>query len=102
MSINHRFAAVAASVCLAGLSVSAFADDHSFSEGAIMNVARIRTLDGHFDDYMKWLDTIWKQEQEASKKAGYLVSYQVVSVEPRGPDDANLLLITTYKNWEMG
>jgi hypothetical protein len=99
MSHKHRFAAVAASVFLAGLSVSAFADDHAYSEGAVMNVARIRTLDGHFDDYMKWIDTTWKQEQEAAKKAGYLVSYQVVSVEPRGPEDADLLLITTYKNW---
>lgn len=99
MSIKHRFAAVAVSACLAGLSANAFADDHAYTEGAVMNVARIRTVDGHFDDYMKWVDTIWKQEQEAAKKAGYLVSYQVISIEPRGPDDADLLLVTTYKNW---
>ena len=99
MPIKHRYVAIAASACLAALSVSAFADDHSYSEGAIMNVARIRTLDGHFDDYLKWVDTTWKQEQEAAKKAGYLVSYQVISIEPRGPDDADVLLITTYKNW---
>lgn len=99
MSNKHRFAAIAAAACLAGLSISAFADDHAYSEGAVMNVARIRTVDGHFDDYMKWVDTTWKQEQEAAKKAGYLVSYQVISIEPRGPEDADLLLVTTYKNW---
>src|ERR1700680_2423022 len=99
MSIKHRFAAAAAVAGLSCLSVTAFADDHAYSEGAVMNVARIRTVDGHFDDYLKWVDTTWKQEQEAAKKAGSLVSYQVISVEPRGPEDADLLLVTTYKNW---
>jgi hypothetical protein len=99
MSIKHRLAAVAAAACLATMSAGVFADDHPYTEGSIMNVARIRTLDGKFDDYMKWLATTWKQEQEAAKKAGYLVSYQVLSIEPRGPDDPNLLLVTTYKNW---
>jgi hypothetical protein len=99
MSIKHQFAACAAFAVLACVSVSALADDHSFSEGAIVNVARIRTVDGKFDDYMKWIDTTWKKEQEAAKKAGYILSYQVLSVAPRGPDDADLLLMITYKNW---
>ncbi len=99
MRIKHRYVATIASACLAGLSISAFADDHAYTEGAVMNVARIRTVNGHFDDYMKWVDTTWKQEQEAAKKAGYLVSYQVISIEPRGPEDADVLLVTTYKNW---
>lgn len=62
-------------------------------------MARIRTVDGKFDEYMKWLGTTWKNEQEAAKKAGYIVSYQVLTVEPRGPDDADVLLMITYKNW---
>jgi hypothetical protein len=99
MSIKHWFISAAALGCLATMSAGAFADDHGYTEGSVMNVARIRTVDGKFDDYMKYLDTTWKQEQEAGKKAGYLLSYQVVSVEPRGPDDPDLLLVVTYKNW---
>ena len=99
MSTRNRIAACAAFVSIACVSVSAFADDHAYTEGAVVNVARIRTVDGKFDDYMKWLGTTWKQQQEAAKKAGYLVSYEVISVEPRTPDDADLLLITRYKNW---
>jgi len=99
MSIKYRFAAIAAFAFVSCASVTAFADDHAYTEGAVMNVARIRTADGKFDEYMKWVDTTWKQEQEAAKKAGYLVSYQVIGVEARGPDDADLLLVTTYKNW---
>ncbi len=99
MSIMHRVAGYAAFGFLACTSVSALADDHSYSEGPVVNVARIRTVDGHFDEYMKWLSTTWKQEEESAKKAGYIVSYQVMQIEPRGPDDADLLLMVTYKNW---
>lgn len=62
-------------------------------------MARIRTVDGKFDEYLKWIDTKWNAQQEAAKKAGYLVSYEVMSVEPRTPDDPDLFLIARYKNW---
>jgi hypothetical protein len=94
----HRVARAALAV-LALTSVAAYADDHAYSEGPVINVGRIRTVDGHFDDYMNWIDTTWKQEQEAGKKAGYIVSYQVIQVEPRTADDPDLLLVVTYKNW---
>ena len=99
MTTKLRLAAIAALAGLACASVAAFADDHAYSEGGIVNVSRIRTVDGKFDDYMKWLDTTWKQEQEAAKKAGYITGYEVISVEPRASDDADLLLVIRYKNW---
>ena len=99
MSRKHRLAACAAFATLACASVTAIADDHAYTEGPVVNVSRIRTVDGKFDDYMKWLDTTWKQEQEAAKKAGYILSYEVLTVEPREADDPDLLLRITYKNW---
>jgi hypothetical protein len=48
---------------------------------------------------MKFVATKWRQEQEAGKKAGDVLSYEVVTVEPRTPDDPDLLLIVYYKNW---
>ena len=99
MSMKQLLAAVAAFACLSGLSVTASADDHAYTEGPVVNVARIRTVDGRFDDYMKFVSTTWKQEQEAGIKAGFIVSYQVLSVEPRTLDDPDLLLVVTYKNW---
>ena len=99
MLSKYRLAACAAFATLACTSFTALADDHAYTQGAVVNVSRIRTVDGKFDEYMKWLDTTWKQEQEAAKKAGYILNYEVLTVEPREADDPDLLLRITYKNW---
>jgi hypothetical protein len=99
MSIKGHLATHAAFALLACTSFAALADEHAYTEGQVVNVSKVRTLDGHFDDYMKYLDTTWKQYQEAAKKAGYIVDYEVLQVEPRGMDDPDLLLVIRYKNW---
>src|SRR5260370_25541753 len=99
MTINNRFAACAAFFGLAFTSVGAFADDHPFTEGPVVQVSAIRTEYGKFDDYMKFLDTTWKATQEASKKAGFTTGYKVVAVEARGENDPDIYLIVYYKNW---
>src|ERR1700730_12282071 len=99
MNFKRQIAACAACVGLAVTSVAALADDHAYTEGLVVNVAAIRTEYGKFDDYMKYLDTTWKAEQEAAKKAGYIISYRVVTVEPRGENDADIYLVINYKNW---
>ncbi len=96
---QNRFAACAALACFAFAGANALAQDHAYSEGAVQVVTKIRTVEGHFDDYMKWLDTTWKKEEDAAKKAGYIVSYEVVTINPQGADDPDLLLIVTLKNY---
>jgi hypothetical protein len=81
------------------LAGSALADGQHYNDGPVLNVAAIRTVDGHFDDYMQWLATTWKQEQEAAKKAGLIISYRVMIAEPHGPNDPDIYLITEFKNW---
>ena len=99
MNIKRQIGPCAAFVGLAVTSVAALADDHAFTEGPVVNVAAIRTEYGKFDDYIKYLDTTWKAEQEAAKKAGYIISYRVVTVEPRGENDPDIYLVINYKNW---
>jgi hypothetical protein len=48
---------------------------------------------------LKYLATTWKAEQEAGKKTGNIISYKIVTVEPRGENDPDIYLVTTYKNW---
>lgn len=59
----------------------------------------IRTIDGHFDDYMHFLATTFKKEQEAAKAAGLITRYEVVVAQPHNLQDADIILITEYKNW---
>jgi hypothetical protein len=99
MSIKGTFVRSAALLALAFISAAAVADDHPYSEGPVVNVSRIRTVDGHFDDYMKFVSTKWKQEQEFAKKSGDVLSYEVLTVEPRTPDDPDILLVIYFKNW---
>jgi hypothetical protein len=77
----------------------AYADGRNWTDGPVINVSAIRTVDGHFDDYMKWLATSWKKQEEAAKKAGLISSYRVYVVEARGPNDPDLYLVVEYKNW---
>jgi hypothetical protein len=77
----------------------AYADGRDYTDGSVVNVASIRTVDGHFDEYMHWLATTYKRLMDAQKKAGLILSYQVMVVEARGPHDPDIYLITEYKNW---
>jgi hypothetical protein len=91
--------ALAALLTVTALPGIAMADGRDYSDGPVINVASIRTVDGHFDDYMHWLATSYKKQQEAAKKAGLITSYRVIVVEARGPNDPDILLVTEYKNW---
>jgi hypothetical protein len=102
MTFTNRLGALTGFACLALSNVGASADVHAYTEGPVVSVSSIRTADGKFDDYMKFVDTNWKQQQEAAKKAGDVLSYQVLNVIPRGPDDPDLFLVVTYKNWAAG
>jgi hypothetical protein len=99
MSIKRKLAAGAAALCASMIGTLAFADDHAFTEGPVSQVSSIRTVEGHFDDYMAWIDTVWKKEQEAAKKAGYIIGYEVFQAQPRGENDPDLYLMITYKNF---
>lgn len=99
MNGKHSVAALAAFFGLAFTSTAVLADDHAFTEGTVVNVSAVRTEYGKFDDYMKFLDTVWKPLQEAAKKTGDVTGYKVVTVEPRGADDPDLYLVVYYKNW---
>jgi len=65
----------------------------------VVNSSYIRTVDGHFDDYMHWLATTYKKQQDAAKAAGLITNWRVLVVEARSPQDPDIILVTEYKNW---
>ena len=99
MRLAGRLAAFAALPALAALTTSAWADGRDYNDGPVVNSYYIRTIDGHFDDYMHYLATTFRQEQEAAKKAGLILNYRVMVIEARTPQDPDILLITEYKDW---
>jgi hypothetical protein len=94
--MTQRFCVTGALLFLATL---AYADGRNYNDGPVVNVSAIKTVDGHFDDYMQWLATTWKKQEEAAKKAGLITKYQVLVVESQGPHDPDIYLVVEYKNW---
>jgi hypothetical protein len=99
MSLMTRVLCAAGALLTLTLTTTAFADGRDYKDGPVINVSSIRTVDGHFDDYMHWLATTYKKQQEASKKAGLITGYRVIVIEARGPNDPDILLVTEFKNW---
>ena len=81
------------------LGSAALANGRDYNDGPVVNVSAIRTADGHFDDYMHWLATGWKKQEEAAKKAGLIIDYHVYTAEPHSPNDPDIYLVIEYKNW---
>jgi L-rhamnose mutarotase len=80
------------------VGADAAAADRPYTEGAVVNVAAVRTEPGMFDEYMKYLAGPYKQSMEEQKKAGIILDYSVYAATPRSPNDPDLYLITVYKN----
>ncbi|HVZ69805.1 MAG TPA: hypothetical protein VG891_10100 [Rhizomicrobium sp.] len=90
-------AALAALFALIILPAAA-ASDRGYDNGPVWDFTAIQTKDGHFDDYMKFVTTTWKKQQEAMKKAGYITDYKVyVVVDPRD-NEPDIYLATQVKN----
>src|SRR5579862_4960141 len=90
---------VVAVLSLGSLATAAYADGRDFNDGPVQNVTFIRTVDGHFDDYMHWLATTYKKQQEAAKAAGLITRYEVLVGQPHNAQDADIILVTEFKNW---
>ena len=99
MRLIQGICGTAALVAASALTTPVYADGRDWNDGPVINVSSIRTVDGHFDDYMHWLATTYKKQQEAAKKAGLITSYRVIVIEPRGPNEPDILLVTEFKDW---
>lgn len=97
--IRPILCAVVAALSFGSLGTVAYADGRDYNDGPVQNVSFIRTVDGHFDDYMHWLATTYKKQQEAAKAAGLITRYEVLVAQPHSAQDADIILITEYKNW---
>jgi hypothetical protein len=99
MVMKALLASIAAAAVFA--AAPAFAADEnapSFENGPVWDFGQIQTKDGHFDEYMQWLDTEWKAQEEALKKAGVIIDYKVYLVTDPRQGEPDIILAQEYKN----
>lgn len=94
----RMMAAFAALSLATSAAIAQDPDAPSFAKGTVWDYASIKTKDGHFDEYMKWLSIEWKAQQEAMKKAGYITSYKVLVVADPREGEPDIILATEYPN----
>ena len=96
----YRFLRLLIAAVLIGCASNAMAqEDHAFTEGQVTSISYIKVKPGMFDAYMRYLQGTYKQLMEEEKKAGQIVGYSVYQATPRSPQEADLYLTVTYKNW---
>ena len=96
--MKHLHAVIVASTALLITPALAAGDGPSFENGPVWDFTMIQTKDGHFDDYMHWIATDWKRQEEAMKKAGVIVDYKVYLVSNPRQGEADIVLAQEFKN----
>ena len=87
-----------AMLCAFSAQAMAADDGRAYKEGPVTVVTFVKIKDGQFDNYMKWLDTTFKPENEALMKGKVITGYKVYGNQARDPHDADLILSVTYAN----
>lgn len=97
--MKYCHAALAASFALSiAPALAADANGPSYENGPVWDYAAVKTKDGHFDDYMKWLSTEWKRQEESLKQAGVIVDYKVLLTADPRENEPDIFLAQEYKN----
>lgn len=96
--MRKMLAALIASTLLAVVPALAADETPGFEKGTVWDFAQIKTTDGHFNDYMKFVTTDWKAQEEALKKAGRILDYKVFLVSDPRQGEPDIILAQEYKN----
>lgn len=98
MRIRSVIAMTAMACCLVPALAASQDEARHYDNGPVWDFSMILTKPGHFDDYMKFVATTWKAEQEALKAKGVVLDYKVFTpVDPRD-GEADIVLAVEYKN----
>jgi hypothetical protein len=99
-AIGLAAAAMSGAALSFGVAAAAHAADagHPYDLGPVWEISHVETKPGHFEDYMKYVATNWRAEQEALKKAGLVLDYKVLNLTDARDGEADLLLLVEWKN----
>ena len=98
MKMNMVILAAATSCFVAGPLLAQDDQPPPFEKGPVWVFTEIKTKDGHFDDYMKFLDTKLKSQSEGLKAAGRLLDYKIFVVESPRQGEPDIMIGREYPN----
>src|SRR5208282_2503031 len=87
-----------AAMLLPNLSPAQAMPVRPFHDGPVWDITFVKAKPGVGLNYMNFLATEWKTEQEALKKAGLTLDYMVIETESHNPNDFDLMLMIQYKD----
>ena len=89
-----------ATMVAAALIAPVLAQESSYKPGSVWESTRIKVLPGQFENYMDYLASTWKKNQEFAKAEGIVLNYHVLTVNNRRQDEPHLILIVEYKDYQ--
>lgn len=100
MRITFAGAAIALILSAAPISAQTPATTgRVYTEGPVVVMSYIRTRPGMFERYLEYLNGPYKTSMEAQKGAGLVTGYTIHTSPPRTPQDHDIILSVTYRNW---
>lgn len=100
MTLSFRSLCCILALALTAVS-TAQADDRAYNDGgSVWAVSYIETKPGHFDEYIKNLNSIWRRYLDAQMKDdGSILSYKMIPISFPRDGEPNLMLMVEYENW---
>jgi len=74
------------------------ADELPYKDGTVSRVSSVKVKEGHFNEYMTYLSTTYRQVMEEAKKEGLIVSYSIYGASPKTPQEPDLYLLVEFQN----
>jgi hypothetical protein len=84
--------------CVLLFALPLLAQSKPYHDGSVWDMQCIHVKAGMEDRYARYLAGDWKKEQDAMKKAAYVLSYKAIRTEAHNPTDCNVILMTEYKD----
>ena len=90
---------VGVAMMAATMATQSMAQESSYKPGTVWVASRIDVLPGQYENYMDYLATTWKKNQELAKAEGIVLDYHVLAVNNARQGEPDLVLIVEYKDY---
>ena len=83
---------------LASQPATAQTTERVWDQGTVWSITYVETKPNMFNSYLKNLSQVWRGFLEEQKENGDVISYKILNVQNPRDDEADLILMTEFKN----